>query len=77
MPVRVDSSFFFSVTRARRIAMMKRDATKDASKCSQTYIQQMFLREILSFYKSFCAALSSSSALAVVGSNSGENLKGG
>jgi hypothetical protein len=53
------------------------DATKDALQSRQTYIQQMFLREILSFYKSFCAALSSSSALAVVGSNSGENLKGG
>jgi len=55
--------------------MMKIDATKDARKSRQIYIQQTFLREILSFYKSFCAALSSSSA--VVGSNSGENLKGG
>ena len=66
MPVRVDSSFFLFITRAPHHDD-EDDATKDARKSRQTYIQQTFLREILSFYKSFCAALSSSSALAVVG----------
>ena len=76
MPVRVDSSFFLCNARAPHHDDEDRCDQRCQEISSNIHPTNVSARD-LSFYKSFCAALSSSSALAVVGSNSGENLKGG